>query len=78
MAFKKKPEGIKWLETTEEHEEVRPHEELMTEYLNKIQNSKIKNKELKQILSDIIGFIQERISLRGESFLTEEIYLMQS
>jgi len=54
--LKIKPEGIKWFETTEEHEEIRPHEELMIEYLNKIQDSKIKNKELKQILSDIIGF----------------------
>ncbi len=54
--LKIKPEGIKWFETTEEHEEIRPHEELMIEYSNKIQDSKLKNKKLKQILLDIIGF----------------------
>ena len=56
MALKIKPEGIKWFETTKEHEEIRPHEELMIEYSNKIQDSKLKNKKLKQILLDIIGF----------------------
>ena len=54
--MKIKPEGIKWFETTEEHDEIRPHEETMIEYSNKIQDSKLKNKKLKQILLDIIGF----------------------
>ncbi len=55
--LKIKPEGTKWLEDEAKEElEIRPHEELMIEYLNKINNSEIKNVKLKQILSDIIGF----------------------
>ena len=57
MVIKNKPEGTKWLEDEAKDElEIRPHEELMIEYLNKINNSEIKNVKLKQILSDIIGF----------------------
>ena len=39
-----------------EIDEIKPHEELMIENINKINNSNIKNKNLKQIISDVIGF----------------------
>ena len=41
-------------ETDGEIDEIKPHEELMIENINKINNSNIKNKNLKQIISDVI------------------------
>ena len=53
-----KPKDTKWFENEIDGEidEIKPHEELMIENINKINSSNIKNKNLKQIISDVIGF----------------------
>jgi len=56
---RKKETGTKFLEdieNNEDEENLRDHEKEIIEYRNKIQNSKLKNKKILNILSDTIGF----------------------
>ena len=54
--LKIKPEETSWFTSKKEEMELRDREIKMIEYQNKVENSKIKNKRIKQLLSDIIGF----------------------
>ena len=51
-----KPQETKWFVPEKQEMELRPFEETLLEYQDKIRNSKIKNTNLGKLLSDIIGF----------------------
>ena len=51
-----KPKNTSWFVPDKEEIELRDHEKLIIEYQNKINNSKIKNKDLLKLMSDIVGF----------------------
>ncbi len=51
-----KPEQTKWFVPEKEQIDLRPHEEVLLEYQKKFNESKLKDKPMIKLLSDIIGY----------------------
>ena len=54
--LKIKPEGTKWFVPEKDQMELRSFEENLLEYQKKISSSKLSNKPMLKLLSDVIGF----------------------
>ena len=76
--LKIKPEETSWFTSEKEEMELRDREIKMIEYQNKVEKSKIKNKRIKQLLSDIIGFYVRENKPSWTHFLNVEVNLMKN